>query len=170
MPESMADPASGKKTSRLWIGVLAMMIIPGIASLLYLRSAPRKPLDSVAVLAFVHAPDEPSFKLLGEKITETLHMRLRQVSFLRVAASEAVAAYSSEAKSAQAVGHELGVRALVRGRIERIDDGLLISVELVDSGDNQVLWSRQYQANPEKDAAAVSKEIAGQLVRYFSSR
>jgi TolB-like protein len=68
------------------------------------------------------------------------------------------------------VGHELGVRALVRGRIERIDNGLLINVELVDSGDNQVLWSRQYQANAEEDAAAVSEEIAGELVRYFSSR
>jgi len=173
MPESRPNSSPAQRKSWLWVVVLGMTVIPGIVSLLYLRSAPRKPLDSLAVLPFSYSPDESSFEPLSGKITEELISRLAQLAqdaSLRIAPLEAVASYSFETRPAQTVGHELGVRAIVRGRIERREDRIRISAELVDSGNNAVLWSRQYELSGEEDVAAFQEEIARHLASFIRSQ
>jgi TolB-like protein len=147
-----------------------MMIIPGIVSVLYLRSAPRKPLDSVAILPFLHSPDEAPLDSVSSQITEEVYERLVQLSSLSVSRIEDAADYVEGTKSAQVMGHDRGVRAVVLGRIEWSNGRIRVYVELIDAGDGAVLWSRQYQLNDEGDADFASTEIAGHLAAYFSSQ
>ena len=166
----MVHSAPAHRKSWLWVVVLAMMILPGIVSLLYLRSAPHKPIDSLAVLPFTYSSDDSEAGQLSERITGHLIWRLSQLPSLKVAPLETILPYKGETKSPQTVGHELGVRAIVQGRIERQDDNFYITAELFDSGDNGVLWSRRYQLTGDEDVAAFQEEIARHLADYARSR
>jgi len=166
----MVKSVPAQRRSWLWVAVLAMMIVPGIVSLLYLRSAPRKPLDSIAVLPFTNSSGDSEATQLGDRITADLILRLSQISNLTVVPREAILPYRDEARTVQIVGHELGVRAILRGRIERRADRILISAELIDAGDDAVLWSRQYELSGDDEVATFQEEIARHLTRFIRSQ
>jgi TolB-like protein len=170
MPESQVNAAPASRKSWLWVAVLGMMIVPGIVSLLYLRSAPRKPLDTLAVLPFAHSPDEPRLASLSSQITSGLIRELGRNARLTVTPYETVASYLGDTRSAQELGHELGVRAILRGRIERRNGGFLVSAELADAGDNAVLWSRQFAISGEDELSALQAELATHLDSFLRSR
>ena len=169
MPASKANSSPARRRSWLWVAVLAMMIVPGIISLLYLRSAPRKPLDSLAVLPFAYSPDEPPLASLSSQITEGLIHLLQRNARLTVVPFESVVSYSADSRSAQEVGHELGVRAIVRGRVERRNEGILIGADLIDAGDNAVLWSRQFEISGDDEVAVLQAELATHLDSFLRS-
>jgi TolB-like protein len=163
----MTETAPKHRKSWQWLAVLAMMIVPGIVSLLYLRSAPRKPIDSLAVLPFTYPADDSEAASLSEQITLYLNLGLPQILGLRVAPRETIPQDPGDTRTAQEIGHQLGVRAIVRGRIERRTHGILISVELLDSGDSGLLWSRQYNLSGEDDVAAFEQEITQDLAGFL---
>ncbi|MBI3933959.1 MAG: hypothetical protein HY316_04655 [Acidobacteria bacterium] len=142
-----------------WLIVLAMMIIPGIVSLLYLRSAPHKPIDSIAVLPFLNASGDSDAEMLCDRITASLTLSLAKLPNLRVASRDAVMRYKSLQSDVRTVGHELGVRAVVQGSIERREDSYYIRAELNDAGSNELIWSQQYPLEADHVAAAVNEII-----------
>jgi TolB-like protein len=60
------------------------------------------------------------------------------------------------------VGHELGVRAVLMGRLLQRGDSLTVSAELVDVRDNKQLWGEQYERKVS-DLMAVQREIAREI-------
>ena len=143
-----------------------MMIIPGIVSLLYLRSAPHKPIDSMAVLPFASAGGDPDAERLSESITESLITRLSQIPNLTVASREAVMGYTTRQGDARVIGHELGVRAVVQGSIEKREDAFYLSVKLIDAGSDGVIWSQQYKLQAE-DVAQLQDEIVKDITDHI---
>lgn len=153
----------------LWIAVLAMMIVPGIVSVLYLRSAPRKPIDSLAVLPFAALESDPATGPLGEQLAAGLIARLSEERRLHVAAWEEVQAYRNSDADARTIGHELGVRAVLRSRFERREGELLVHAELLDAGDNRTLWRQSYRV-PLDNLAALEKQFATHLASFLRAQ
>jgi TolB-like protein len=74
--------------------------------------------------------------------------------------------YKGRETDAQAVGRELGVRAVLTGRVTQHGDSLLIGVELVDVRDNNQIWGEHYNrklADIVTVQEEISKEISGKL-------
>jgi TolB-like protein len=158
----MASAAQAQGKSWFWIAVVLMMLIPGVLSLLYLRSAPRKPIDSLAVVPFRNLSGDAEGQSLSDGITERLTRSLAQLPDLVVVSRDAALPYKDSNADAKTIGHALGARAVVKGTVERQGDHLLVSAELLDSGDNSVVWSEQYSVNTAEAATlqdAVAKEI-----------
>jgi len=61
------------------------------------------------------------------------------------------------------VGQELGVNAVLSGRIIQRGDNLTISAELVDVRDNKLLWGEQYDRKMS-DLLATQREISREIV------
>ena len=59
-------------------------------------------------------------------------------------------------------GRELGVRAVLTGRIMQRGDNLVVSAELVDIRDNKQLWGEQY-SRKVSDALVLQQEISRQI-------
>jgi len=76
--------------------------------------------------------------------------------------SSAVRRYKGATVDPQVVADELGVRAVLVGRVLQFGEALSINVELVDTQDNTQLWGQQY----ERELAgllAVKQEIAREI-------
>ena len=124
-------------------------------------------IDSLAVLPFVNEGQDPAAEYLCDGITESLIHKLSLLSSLKVMSRHSVFHYKVRDRKeslpeAKTVGLELGVRAVLTGRIRLIDDIVLIGVELVDASDNRHLWGSQYNRELS-DIATLQETISQQI-------
>lgn len=143
------------------------------------RCAPDEPalIDSLAVLPFLNESADPAAEYLSDGITETLINRLSVVAGLKVMSRNSVFRYKSRTMNgnfpeANVVGRELDVRAVLTGRIRKIDGVHIVSVELIDSADNRQLWGAQYHrelSNIFSLQETISDEIIARLRLKLSS-
>ena len=76
--------------------------------------------------------------------------------------------YKGKDVDAQKAGSELGVSALVSGRITPHGDNVEVSAELTDVRDNTELWGQHY-AVKSTDIIALEQQIAGDLAAKLRS-
>jgi len=81
----------------------------------------------------------------------------------------AVYRYKGKDADVKTVGRELGVRAVLTGRIVQRADSLSVSAELVNVDDNSALWGEKYNRKLA-DALAVQDEIAHQIAEKLRLR
>ena len=133
-------------TRRRW--ALRGLALAGLAVAVVLvidRATERaKPIDSLAVLPFVNASGNPDADYLGDGLTEALINNLGQLPELKVIARSSVFRYKGQPLDPQKVRRELGVRAVLTGRILQRGEQLLISAELMDTDNDRHLWGKQY--------------------------
>ena len=101
-------------------------------------------IDSIAVLPFTNTSGDPDMEYLGEGIAESIINSLSQVPNLKVKSRSAVARYKGKEGDPQAIGRELGVAALLMGRVAQKESALVVSLELVSVRDGTLLWGQQY--------------------------
>ena len=67
------------------------------------------------------------------------------------------------------MGNDLGVQAIVVGRVAKRGEGLTVSAELVDTRTNRQIWGEQYN-RPLADAQNVQEEIAREISERLKMR
>ena len=117
---------------------------------------------SVAVLPFDNQNRDPDIDYLSDGITESIIHSLSQLSQLKVMARSTVFQYKGKDVDPRKVGHDLGVGALVMGRLLQQGDKLTIQTELVNVSDGTELWGQQYNRKVA-DVFAVQEEIAKEI-------
>jgi serine/threonine protein kinase/Tfp pilus assembly protein PilF len=151
--------------SRPAVGIAAVVLsaLLGAAGWIYrLHANSGETIDSVAVLPFVNASADPNTEYLSDGITESLINSLSQLPHLKVMSRDSAFRYKGKETDAQAVGRELGVRAIFKGRVVQRGDSLDISAELVDARDDSHIWGQQYSRKPS-DIFALQGEIAKEI-------
>lgn len=108
------------------------------------RRRKSKAIDSIAILPLANAGADPNMEYLSDGITESIINNLSRLPKLRVMARSTVFRYKGRETDALRVGEELGVRAVMTGRVLQVGDRLVIGTELVDVSDGSQLWGEQY--------------------------
>ncbi len=141
--------------------LLGTLILAVLAAALYWAVAARgvPAIESLAVMPFANASGDPNAEYLSDGITDTLINSLSQLPKLKVMSHNSVFRYKGRDTDAEAVGKQLGVRAVLVGNIVKHDGALSISVELVDVRDNSHLWGERYSRSVS-DLPAMQTEIA----------
>jgi TolB-like protein/Flp pilus assembly protein TadD len=121
-----------------------------------------KVIDSLAVLPFGNTGGDPEHGYLSDGITGSLINSLATLPKLRVMAQSTVSRFKVRDIDPQAVGRELGVRAVLTGRIMQSGGSLRIGTELVDVATGSQLWGAQYDRKP-RDIFAVQDEISSEI-------
>ncbi len=98
----------------------------------------------LAVLPFVNESAEAKMEYFSDGITESIISSLSELPKLRVMSRSAVFRYKGRELDAQRIGRELGVDALLIGRVQTREDRLLVSAELVDVANGWHLWGENY--------------------------
>jgi serine/threonine protein kinase len=123
-------------------------------------------IDSMAVLPFANASQDPNAEYLSDGITESLINNLSQLPGLKVTSRNSVFRYKGNGQNAQKVGQELNVRAVLSGSVKQVNDQLVINVELIDVNDNHQIWGDQYVrkfADILKVQNEITQEVSGKL-------
>jgi len=153
---------------RRWLALAGVTVV-ALAALLsvvwHFRSEGRvKTIEAVAVLPFANTSGNPDADYLGDGVAESLIDSLSQLPNLRVKSRSATFRYKGKESDLQAVGRELGVQAVLTGRVVQRGGDLVISAELVDARDNSHIWGEQYERKLA-DILTVEGEIAREISR-----
>ena len=169
------DTESGKSTaagapiprwSRRTMAMSALALVSVTALLgvgvFYFRGSTHTRINSVAVLPFANANGDPNTEYLSDGITEGIIDRLAGLPNVKVISRTSAFRYKKREIEPQKVAKELGVEALVTGRVMQRGDDLSISAELVDANEDKQLWGEQY-SRKLADVASVQQEIASAI-------
>lgn len=127
-----------------------------------IESAKQEKPSNLAVLPFLNASGDTSMDYLSDGITETLINSLSQLPMLRVISRSTSFRYKETDFDAQQVGRQLGVSAVLVGRVNAQSRGLVISAELVDVNNGWQLWGETY----DRESGAIldiQNDIASQI-------
>lgn len=147
---NLSTPRNRKRrNAALGLLAIAILIVAVAIPTVVIRNArsgtTSKTIESVAVLPFNNLSNDPELDYLSEGLTENLINRLSQVSRLKIIAHNSVFRYKGKQVDPQTVGGELGVQAILIGRLEARGGELSISGELVDARDGTHLWGDHYE-------------------------
>lgn len=118
--------------------------------------------ESIAVIPFVNEDKDPGSEWISDGLTESIINNLTQLPNLKVIARSSVFHYKGSETDPIAAGKELGVRAVLAGRLQHRGDKMLISAELIDIRDNKQLWGDKYERQLA-DMLSVQREIAREI-------
>ena len=119
-------------------------------------------IDSLAVLPFENVHDDPDVDYLADGIPESLINRLSEVPQLQVMARSTAFRYRGKDVDPRAAGAELGVGAVLTGRVMQRLGRLNVQAELVDVASGSQLWGEQY-SRTVTDLLSVQNDIAREI-------
>ncbi|NNF00049.1 MAG: protein kinase [Pyrinomonadaceae bacterium] len=152
------------RTKRDWqiAGVLSLLIVVfGILGF-YLFNGDSKQIESIAVMPFVNESGDKDVEYLSDGMTETLISSLSNIPNLSVKARTTVFYYKGKEISPKNIGEELGVQAVLLGRLVQRGEDLKLNLELVDTATLDVIWSENYDRKMN-NLVALQSEIAKEV-------
>ena len=138
-----------------FVSIVALIAVAAF----YFGSSRRIRINSVAVLPFANVSADPSMEYLSDGITEGVIDRLSGLPNVKVISRTSAFRYKQRDIEPQKVAKELGVDALVTGRVVQRGDDLSVSAELVDAREDKQLWGEQY-SRKLADVLTIQQEIA----------
>jgi serine/threonine protein kinase/tetratricopeptide (TPR) repeat protein len=163
-----AVPEAKRNKAWIWIAAGVAVIALVAAFAWYLRPGRAAQIDSIAVLPFTNVSGDASVDYLSDGITESLIASLTHVPDLKVKSRNSVFRYKGKDVDAQKAGSELGVSALVSGRVTPHGDNVEVSAELTDVRDNTELWGQHYSGKSTQ-IIVLEQQIAGDLAAKLRS-
>ncbi|MCP4048010.1 MAG: hypothetical protein GY732_18710, partial [Gammaproteobacteria bacterium] len=121
-------------------------------------------LPSVAVLPFEDLSENGNMGYLCEGLAEEILDTLRKIPSLRVASRMVAFQINSRETDIIHVGRKLNVQLGLKGRVRKSGDKLHTAVDLFDTSDAKLLWSREYD-QPLDEIFNIQEEIVGSIIR-----
>ena len=151
------------KPRSLWPAALfAIVAVALVAAAIFVFRKPLpKRIDSIAVLPFINA--DRATQHINDGLTEILIDTLSHVPGLRVMAPTTVFRYKDARIDPKHAGEQLGVPAVITGRIREEGGRYTLRVEMIDVSDGAQLWARSYEGT-DAELPPMQSLIASDLV------
>ena len=145
---------------------------PNLSQLWTNPSAARANSQSIAVLPFENASNDPNTEYLSEGISEALINSLTELQQLRVIARSTAFQYKGKDVDPRRVGRELQVAVVLTGKVRQMQNALSVQVDLVDASTGAQLWGSVYDRKIADLVAvkqAIAQEVTAKLKLKLSS-
>src|SRR5437762_12743436 len=145
---------------------------PKVSQLWTNPSAARANSQSIAVLPFENASNDPNTEYLSEGISEALINSLTELQQLRVIARSTAFQYKGKDVDPRRVGRELQVAVVLTGKVRQMQNALSVQVDLVDVSTGAQLWGSVYDRKIADLVAvkqAIAQEVTAKLKLKLSS-
>lgn len=122
---------------------------------------------AIAVLPFVNLSDAEDMVFFSDGVAEDILGLLSQVTGLRCIARSSSFALRDPDMGAGEIGARLGVTHVLTGSLRAYGDQIRLSVRLVDTATESLVWSDSYDRNLD-DVFAIQDDISGRVVTSIS--
>lgn len=158
------NPDKKRITTAIVIG-LGVLVAVAIGLYFLLRDREPRRIDTIAVMPFVNESGNPDLEYLSDGLTDTLIGSLSKVPGLNVKSRSSAFRYKGREREVRAIGRELGVPAVLNGRVVQRGDDLTLFLELVDTDTENSLWQNTYN---RKLSGLI--ELQSEIARDVSSK
>jgi TolB-like protein/DNA-binding winged helix-turn-helix (wHTH) protein/Tfp pilus assembly protein PilF len=119
---------------------------------------------SIAVLPLANLSGDPEQEYFADGMTEELITNLGKISALRVISRTSVMQYKGTKKPLPQIGRELNVDAIVEGTVQRSENRVRITANLMHAPTDRHLWAESYERDL-RDILALQSEVAQAVAR-----
>ncbi len=177
MQAPASDPAKETGVRRWWTGAVAVGAVILLSLLLIaVKGSPLRKwligqdgipsIHSLAVLPLQNLSSDPTQEYFSDGMTDALITDLAQIGTLKVISRTSSMQYKQTKKSLPEIARELNVDAIVEGTVQRSDDRVRITAQLIYGASDKHLWAKSYERDL-RDVLALERdlteEIAGQI-------
>lgn len=124
---------------------------------------------SIAVLPFSNLSSDPEQEYFSDGMTNDVITDLSRFSSLFVIASNSVFAYKGKPIKVQEVSRELGVRYVLEGSVQKVQDKVRVNAQLIDATSGHHMWAERYERGL-RDLFAVQDQIVQAIVGALAVR
>lgn len=161
---------SARRAKPLFAAVAAViLLVGGFFGYRYFSASGSKQISSIAVMPFQNSGDLADSEYISDGLAESMIYRLTQIPDLKVSPRSSVFRYKGKDVDAEKIGAELGVDAVMSGRLVKRGDNITISVDLVDVREKKTLWGEQFERKMS-DLLATQREIAATIAQKLQLR
>jgi TolB-like protein/Flp pilus assembly protein TadD len=146
-----------RRTMFIGAGTLVFVVAVVMAAFYFTRHTAH--ISSLAVLPFANLSRDANTEYLSDGITEGIIDRLSGLPNVKVISRTSAFRYKQREIEPRKIADELGVDAIVTGRVTQRGNDLSVSAELVDAHEDRQLWGEQYNRRIA-DIVSVQQEIA----------
>jgi eukaryotic-like serine/threonine-protein kinase len=168
-PEDVASRFKVNKTVSILAIASLVILVVAVGYYLTRGGFSAQPIDSIAVLPFANTGGDPNTDYLSDGITESIINSLSQLPQLKVMARSTVFRFKGRDTDPRTVGKELGVRAVLTGRLLQQGDNLIVKAELVNVSDGTQLWGDQYNRRMS-DLAVLQQDLSREIAERLHLR
>ncbi len=150
-----------KRVRTLWLAVPIAILLIIFLVIVFIKDVfpVRGREKSIVVLPFKNFSNDPGNQYFADGIMEDILNNLYYISDLRVVSRTTAEHFRSSNLGSGDIARELNVRNVLEGSIRRDGDKIRVSVQLIDAGSDQHLWSQNYDRDMT-DLLTVQGEIA----------
>jgi TolB-like protein/Tfp pilus assembly protein PilF len=142
------------------LAVLFALNVAGLRDRLLGRAAPSLPkIESIAVLPLANLSGDPAQEYFADGMTDALITDLGKISGLRVISRTSVMRYKGTKKPLPQIARELNVDAIVEGTVERSENRVRITANLLHAPTDRHLWAETYERDL-RDVLTLQSEVA----------
>src|SRR5262245_4967299 len=154
-----------KKSNSILAGIAGATLLCALVlgGYVYYGRGGNRRIQSIAVLPFENSSGNTDSDYLSDGLAESLIYRLSQIPDLKVSPRSSAFRYKGQEADVEKIGGELGVDAVMSGRMVQRGDNLTISVDLVDVRNRKTLWGDQFERKMS-DLLATQRDIASSIV------
>jgi TolB-like protein/DNA-binding winged helix-turn-helix (wHTH) protein len=152
----------------LILGLLLVSEVSGFRGRL-LKHRNSTVIHSLAVLPLENLSDDPGQRYFAYGMTEELTTKLAQVSGIKVISHTSTALYENNGKPLSQVARELGVDGVVEGAVQRSENKVRITVQLIYTPDDKHLWAETYDRDYQ-DVLSLESSVAAAIAAQIRNQ
>jgi TolB-like protein/DNA-binding winged helix-turn-helix (wHTH) protein len=172
-PASLCSPptVTSRPRLRLRAGIMAVGIVTlGLVAVFagwnwhspWFSDARPAPRLSIVVLPFANLSDDREQQYFADGITEDLTTDLSRLSHMLVISRNTAFTYRTKPVDTKQIGHELGIRYVLEGSVQRSGNEVRVSAQLIDAATDTHLWAERFDRGIG-DLFALQNEITGRI-------
>lgn len=162
-----------------YVLICCTVVVVASAAFIYFRRSASKmnpscdlPPKSIAILPFNTVGAQSEAKLLGFGMADTLIIKMSSLQGLSVLPTNSVSKYTEREKSTVEIGRELGVDVILDGTVQRSNELVRVSAQLIRVNDGTTLWSAKFDekfSNIFEIHDLVAEQMAQVLTQHLTA-
>ena len=150
--KDIARPFRSKKLFVLLLMAVALVLIGFVLWRVLPKKPASEPMDkpSVAVLPFEDLSPQKDQGYFCDGLAESLINALAQVKGLRIPARLSSFSFKGKDTDIKEIGRKLNVRTLLKGSVQKAENKLRITAQLINTSDESLIWSEQYNRSSRR--------------------
>lgn len=171
---AIASKAGFARISRSWVLICSILLVGLLAVISYFLFLPQTntpvantEIRSLAILPFKSLSAEAADEYMGQGMADALITKLSNSRRIAVRPMSAVLRYIALDKDPLTAGRELGVEAVLDGKVQHVGDRVRVTVQLLRVLDGASLWAEKFDTR-FTDIFAVQDSISDQAVRSLT--
>jgi TolB-like protein/Flp pilus assembly protein TadD len=124
--------------------------------------SPTAPRLSIVVLPFANLSNHPEQQYFADGITGDLTTDLSRIPDMLVISRNTAFTYRDKPIDTKQIGHELGVRYVLEGEVQRSSNRVRVTAQLIDAETDAHLWAERFDGDAG-DLFALQNEITNRI-------